>query len=268
MIFEKFFKRNDVHNENGIAPSSKPRAVAFVDFEHWYISLDKMYHVKPKIREWRDSLAEKYDVTEIMFFGDFSNQSLRNEISHIREVTNFIVDTQNTSPHHKKDFTDFIMLDHIYRKAISGDNVDAFIIFTGDGHFNSVVQFIVDRCNKEVGIYAVKNALSNQLRTSASWYEELPKEDYMAEYYEMILDNLKRIENSHRHARATFSKTVTMVAQRNNADEELVRTALEKLIQKGYILQKRERTRNNKMINVIRTDWEKLENDGMFPARH
>lgn len=259
MIFKKIFKK--ISDETIL---SKPKAVVFVDFEHWYISLDKMYHVRPAIREWRDNIAEKYDITEILFFGDFSNSSLRNEIARIREVSNFIVDTQNTSSHHKKDFTDFIMLDHIYQKAIVGSNIDTFIIFTGDGHFNSVVQFIANRCKKEVGIYGVKNAVSNQLKTSASWYIELPRDDFMLKYYKMILENLKRIEGSYHRSHATFMKTVTIVAQRNNVDEELIQTALQQLIQKGYILQKRERAGYGKTINVLRADWAKLRRDRIF----
>ena len=159
------------------------------------------------------------------------------------------------------------MLDHIYQKAIDGNGIDTFIIFTGDGHFNSVVQFIANRCKKEIGIYGVKNAISNQLKTSASWYTELPNDDYMLKYYRMILENLKRIESSYRRSHATFMKTVTLVAQRNNVDEELIQAALEQLIQKGYILQKREKSGYGKTINVLHADWTRLRRDGIFTQR-
>ena len=40
-----------------------------------------------------------------------------------------------------KDYTDFIILDNIYQKALSSSDVNLFIIFSGDGHFSSVVAF-------------------------------------------------------------------------------------------------------------------------------
>lgn len=68
---------------------------------------------RPDIKAWRDALSEKYEMEEIIFFADFSNPALRQEIPRIREVSNYIIETQNTSTSFKKDFTDFIMLDHI-----------------------------------------------------------------------------------------------------------------------------------------------------------
>lgn len=82
----------------------KPKAIAFVDYEHWYISLDKLFgNMRPDIKAWRDALSEKYEMEEIIFFADFSNPALRQEIPRIREVSNYIIETQNTSTSFKKD---------------------------------------------------------------------------------------------------------------------------------------------------------------------
>jgi len=151
----------------------KPYAVAFVDYEHWYISYDRMYRSRPDIRAWRNALSERFDVGDIIFFGDFSNPSLRAEIPKIREITSYIIETQNASSHFEKDFTDFIMLDHIYQKAVTDESIDAFVIFSGDGHFSSVASFITNRVGKQVGVYAVKGALSSQLRNSATFAVEV-----------------------------------------------------------------------------------------------
>jgi uncharacterized LabA/DUF88 family protein len=158
-----------------VSGSGKPRAVAFVDYEHWYISMDNLYHQKPDLKGWRDELARKYELTEIVFFADFSNPSLREEISRIREITNVIIETQNASPHFQKDFTDFIMLDHIYQKAISSGDIDVFIIFTGDGHFSSAVSFLRTRIGKPVVVYAVRDCCSGQLKGTATETIEIPQ---------------------------------------------------------------------------------------------
>ena len=45
--------------------SGKPKAIAFVDYEHWFIALDNLHHIRPDIKAWRDELAEKYELQEI-----------------------------------------------------------------------------------------------------------------------------------------------------------------------------------------------------------
>ena len=167
-----------------------PKAIAFVDFEHWYISLERMYSVKPDVKAWAEELRESYDVEEIAIFADFSNPGLRGELEKIRNVTNIVIDTKNQSEHYKKDFTDFIMLDYIYQRAMTKKNIDTFIIFTGDGHFTSVVRFIINQCRRKVGIYGVTGATSSQLKASASWCRELPSDSEIYKtYYKFIVDN-------------------------------------------------------------------------------
>ncbi len=165
----------NIFGKNSVPRNSKPSAIAFVDYEHWYISMYRMYSRKPDIRQWRSAVSELYDVHDILFFGDFSNPSLRAEISKIREVSSSIIETQNASSYHKKDYTDFIMLDHIYQRAITyGDNTDVFIIFSGDGHFSSAASFLVNRCGKTVAVYGIRDCLSTQLKNTASVTVEWP----------------------------------------------------------------------------------------------
>ena len=120
----------------------KPTAAMFVDFEHWCYSLDRIYGMRPKVKEQYDEIAERFDIKKIFFFGDFSNPKLQSEISGIREITDSIIDTQNPSPVIKKDFTDFIMLDYIYQEVDDNPNISTYILFTGDGHFSSVVRYL------------------------------------------------------------------------------------------------------------------------------
>ena len=49
-----------------------PKCIAFVDFEHWYIALERQYGVKPDLKGWKAELMAKYEVDEIAVFGDFS----------------------------------------------------------------------------------------------------------------------------------------------------------------------------------------------------
>ncbi len=258
-MFRSFFKRKQ--------NSLKPRAVAFVDFEHWYISLDKMYHQRPDIKAWRDKLSEDFDIAEIIFFADFSNQSLRLEIPKIREVSNYIIETQNASSSFKKDFTDFIMLDHIYQKAMNSDDIDTFILFSGDGHFNSVVNFLTTKLNKNVGIYGIRDAMSNQLRNSATWCVTIPElNDPFIETYKAIVRNMQYLKEKSNHGEKlypTFWTTVETVAKINKIKKRTVAEALRSMISKGYITQLSEKMSDGKTIKYLNVRWDKCRNDGI-----
>ena len=245
----------------------KPCAVAFVDFEHWYISLDKMYHQKPDIKAWRDKLNEKFDISEMIFFADFSNPSLRQEIPKIREVSNYIIETQNASANFKKDFTDFIMLDHIYQKAMNSEDIDTFILFSGDGHFNSVVNFLTTKLNKEVGVYGIRDAMSNQLRNTATWCVTIPElNDPMIETYKAIIKNMKYLKDTNKNSGKfypTFWTTVETVAKINKLSKKTVAEALRSMIAKGYITQLSEKLPDGKSIKYLSVKWDKCRNDGI-----
>ncbi len=249
--------------------SGKPRAIAFVDYEHWFISLDKMYHTRPDIKAWRNELSQSFEMQEIIFFADFSNPSLRTEIPRIREVSNYIIETQNTAPNHKKDFTDFIMLDHIYQKAFNSPDISVFLLFSGDGHFNSVTNYLISQLRKTVGVYAVRGAMSTQLRNTASWVELVPKiEDPHLAVYRMILKNLKNLqanaEASGKKLYPSFWATVESVARLNGLRRKDVAEALRSLLEKGYASQNEVTLSEGKKIQTLVVDWKKCKNDGIW----
>ncbi|MBQ9510212.1 MAG: NYN domain-containing protein [Clostridia bacterium] len=245
---------------------SLPRAIAFVDFEHWYISMERQYSVKPDVKAWANSLKEQYDLVEISIFADFSNPGMRAELEKIRDVTNFIIDTKNPSEHYKKDFTDFIMLDHIYQRAMMGKDIDTFIIFTGDGHFNSVVRFIINQCRKKVGIYGVTNATSSQLKHSASWYKEIPSDtEIYKTYYKLIVETFDYL-TVHREfeKNGTFDKIVARVSQKGKIEKKAVSSALEQMLNEGYVYKASAVGEKGKKINILKPNWELLARDGLW----
>ncbi len=249
--------------------SKRKRTVAFVDYEHWYYSLNNLYGIRPNVRAWRDMLAEKYDITAIYFFGDFSNPYIRAEISKIREVSNFIIETQNSYARQKKDFTDFIMLDHIYQSAIDSDKHEAFIIFTGDGHFSSVVSYLVTKCRKEVGIYAVRDALSNQLKNSATYFVTFPTdEDIEIRIKRMIISAIDSVYADNPKPRPTYVATIDAVSNKHGISRDSVAKAMSELVESGCVYQKRIRVSYDKSIKILAVnrelaaELENPENDG------
>jgi uncharacterized LabA/DUF88 family protein len=247
--------------------TGKPKAIAFVDYEHWFISLDKLHrHQRPDIKGWRNELANRFELQEIIFFADFSNPTIRLEIPRIREVSNYIIETQNTSSSHKKDFTDFIMLDHIYQKAINSPEINTFILFSGDGHFNSVCNYLITQLGKQVGVYAIRGGMSNQLKNTASWVELLPKNvDPDLAVYRLILGNLRQLQdNKAKKSYPTFWATVEAVARQNTLKRRDVANALRYLIAQGCISQYEAKPEKGKTIKALTVDWKKAKILGVW----
>lgn len=243
----------------------KPEAVVFVDYEHWYYSYQQMFRMKPDIVYWYNTLKEQYTVASIYFFGDFSREGISQEVCRIREVTNMIIETQNNGTYLKKDMTDFIMLDCIYQQAIE-DSCETFILVTGDGHFQSVVRFLTDKFNKEVVVYGVRDSFSRQLRLAASRFVEMPAAGWeMRTYFSYIIENFNYIaEHPKNKIIPTFWSVIKAVARFHELSEEVVRAAVEKMLDEGYLTQEERRINFNDTAKVLVPNWEKLIQDRLW----
>lgn len=240
-----------------------------MDYEHWYISLKKNFGIQPNIKGWFEELNTKVNLVEVTFFADFSHKSLSDQISRIRPYSNRIIDTRNTTGV-KKDFTDFIILDNIYQKALSSEDIETFIIFSGDGHFSSVVSFLKNFCKKEVGIYGIEDSFSRQLQQTASWCITLPtEEDVHGSYYRLIFEILKKASENNSKDIPTKEKTIKAVcALSKTATNQKVDEALNNLIDKGYIsthtVVSYSDKKKTKKVTGLFTDWEKVEKSGFL----
>ena len=244
--------------------SGKKRAAAFVDFEHWCISMQKLYGQKPDVKAWYEMVSQEYDMADVVFFGDFSG-SLKYELEKIRSVTRNIIETQNSSTKYKKDFTDFLMLDYIYRYSIHNPRIDTYILFTGDGHFTSVVNFLKTECKKEVVIHGVAGATSKKLWEEATRCIEFPTAERQKEQCrQAILKNLDRLEAKTRgRLWATFMKTVSAVAEAEELPEEEVKQEMQYLVDEKYITREF-RYSHGKRVAVLNVDWDKLAAAGLY----
>ncbi len=254
-IFSKLFQKRKVE---------KPGAMAFIDYEHWYYSYQNNFGLKPDPVGWRREVEEIYELDDIMVFADFGHKGIDGELAKIRSITNTIIETQQTFIRYKKDMTDFIMLDYIYQTVYLKPEISTYILFTGDGHFQSVVKYLTQRMKKTVVIYGVKNSLSNQLKMVASSSYELPADgNTLKEYYPMIVANLAYVSEK-MDIIPTFNGTVAAVARRNQAPEELVRAALQEMIDKGYVYQRMQRVDFNRSVRVTAANWEMLAKAGLW----
>ncbi len=247
--------------------SNQKRIVAFVDFEHWYYSMQNLHGKKPNISEWFALLSAHGRIIDCVFFADFSQYGIRDELAKIRAISNKIIETRNPNPRHQKDYTDFIMLDHIYQRAMQDNSIDMFAIFSGDGHFSSVVSFMKNYCKKEVGIYGVSGATSRVLKDAADWFFELP--DSGSERHklcETILAAIKRTQQSTDLGYVSYASTVSNVAATKKFRPEEIEEALQFLITAELIRQDEHRFSLTNRIKTLTPNWEKLEEAGYRPT--
>ncbi len=223
--------------------------MAFVDYESWYVSLHKNYGIKPDIKGWFEDLSKRVNITEAIFFADFSHKSLADEIKRIRPYSNKIIDTRNPLGV-QKDFTDFIILDNIYQKALLSDDIDCFVLFSGDGHFSSVTSFLKNIYGKQVGIYAINGSFSHQLQETSSWSVTLPTEEsIMGRYYSLLLEELRKSNVMY-----TESKLISAVCNEHKHEKASnLKTALDKLISEKVITT---RKINDKKGAALFVDWD------------
>ena len=240
----------------------KKRIVAFVDFEHWFYSMQNLYNAKPGVVEWFDLLSAHGQVVDCIFFADFSQPSIRNELGKIRAISNKIIETRNPNPKFKKDYTDFIMLDNIYQRAFQDGNDDIFVIFSGDGHFSSAVSFLKNYCSREVGIYGICGATSHLLKDAADWCVELPEVDSARHNLcEQIFSAIKRVE-SRKIGYVTFTSTVSYVSANSDFSPAEVRDALHSLMDAGLIRQETHSFSRTNRIKTLAVDWAKVSAAG------
>lgn len=244
---------------------SKPKASVFVDFEHWLYSLNNLYGLTPRVKEFYNEISEKYNVKRIYFFGDFSEPKMSACLDEIRQVTNNVIDTKNPSPHIKKDYTDFIMLDYIYQDCDDHPKTDTYIIFSGDGHFSSAAANLKNKKKKNIVIYGIADATSHKLQEIADECHILPSgEEETALYRRMVLDSLDYLASRPNIRYATFRKTAQKVAERNNVPEDKIVVALQDLIGQGILKQEYTISEFNREVKVLKTDWQLAAEKGLW----
>lgn len=230
------------------------KAVAFIDYESWYVSMTVNYGMKPNLKAWFENVTQKVNLTEAVFFADFSHKSLAEEIKRIRLFSNKIIDTRSPGGV-KKDFTDFIILDNIYQKAMMSEGIDIFILFSGDGHFSSATSFLKNICGKEVGIYGIRGSFSRQLQETASWCVTLPTEEEIhGNDYQLIFGELKSAKSMLNAG--TLISTVT--AKNKSVKKQSVTEILKKLQAEGTVVSRSV----GKDKDILFVDWEKAKKQG------
>ncbi len=241
----------------------KTDAVAFVDYEHWFYGYNNKFQMKPNVDEWVAELKNEFALKDLYIFGDFSEPNLEQDMNRLKKVSSNIIHTASEKNGVDKDFTDVIILDQIYRYAAKQKTPKVFIIFTGDAHFYKVVEYLKE-LGKKVIIYGVKQAFSNQLKSLATSYVEMPRQSQEKDYYnDLIFVSLNRLRSKPKSV-ATYWKTIRSVADYNKVPKDRVKHALDNLIRQKYIAQQKKTGYRGKKMEVLTVDWDRVKQDGVW----
>ena len=214
----------------------KIRTTVFVDYEAWFYGCKNQYQTEPDVVGWFNHIKDKGQIDDVFFFADFSHDAIKDHIVKLRNISNSIIDCSKGDK--AKEYTDFIMLDHIYQRLFRQADIKQFILFTGDSHFQSIVAFLRNFNEKKVGIYALEGSLSPLLAEASDWYVRVvPSNRQHEAIKKALLKNLKWIGEKP-DAVPTFSKTVNVVS-RNYPDftERDIANVLSSMITKGIVKQ-------------------------------
>lgn len=250
----------------GKKKNEKPTALVFVDFEYMLISFKKRYGVAPPILDWYRTLCDEYEVLELYVFADFSNEAMKRQLPVLRQITDNIIETQNTASRHKKDFTDFFLLDRVYQKAFENNRATTYILFTGDGHFGAVSRFLIKNCKKDVVINGVEGNISGTLKSQVTRVVEYPGADRVKElYYPYIARQIKELTTG-RHAQRmlTPGRLSAACIERQKLHADILEEAMTAMLNEGYLVYKEVWVSSLKRTRVLTCDFEKMMADGIY----
>lgn len=244
----------------------RQKAMVFVDYEYWFYSYRNLYSMRPDPVKFLEALKKEFYIADTMVFADFSVPVISTELRKLRSITNTIIETGNTLMRRKKDMTDFVMLDYIYRCADDNKSVDTYIIFSGDGHFQSVVKHLSQRKKKRVIVYGIRDTVSRQLLDVADEVRLLPSDaELNFTVYRLVAANMAEAE-SKAGVTPSFKTTVNAVVAKTGEPEERIRQAVSEMLEKGYLYQTH-KFFGKKAVKVINADWDKMTVDGVITSK-
>lgn len=245
----------------------KPVAVVFVDYEHWYYGYHNKVRMKPNVEEWIDELKQEYEIDKLYIFGDFSEPKIGHELEKLKTLTSHVIHTASTKEGVDKDFTDVIILDYIYRNIAEKNNDEVYILFTGDAHFTKVAEYLKEK-NKKVIVYGVRFSFSNALKSVATSYVEMPRQEQERNHYnDLVLASLAHLREKHASRKPSYWKTIENVASYNHVPKSRVKLALDGMISQKYIEVIAPSGKNKsqtKKLKLLEVDWERLQADGLW----
>lgn len=240
--------------------SAQPDAIALVDYEHWLYALKDKFSVKPNIKGWIEEISTRFNLVRVDFFADFSRPEMAVELGKIRVFSTSVNDTRNANPTVQKDFSDFFILDNLYQAAYRHPNIDTIILFTGDAHFAPAVTYLSTYMKKNIVLFGVRGAISQQLRLACSEVTEVPHNyDYLLPVCKAILESMKDRLQTAPDFTFYFKPTANFVTQKFKLPYFMVVDAMNLLVEERYLeYQSIAPICDDEVRNALLPNWKKI----------
>lgn len=247
--------------------ATKPRALVIVDYEGWCIELNNQFGAKPNLKGFVSDIKASYEIKDIIFFADMSKERFSQDLSKLRCFSSSIIDTRNPYPELEKDYTDFFILDRLYQIPHKDQDIQAVILFSGDGHFAMAINFIKSIMDVYVEIYAVRNSLSKQLLLSADQVTLTPSDfDIYVEPCRLLLTNMRNAQKMEDFI-IFFGATISYASRCNpSIDGQVLTDALNLLIKEGYVYKKDSGDEIEQ--RKLYVNWDKVYEDGLLEREY
>jgi hypothetical protein len=232
----------------------------FVDYDTWFWTKHNNRYSN-SIDGLFERIKKSGMIAHVAIYGDFSKDFIKDERSRLevkypRMVRDSAAHKDENNTTKKKDLTDFYLLDDIYQTLFTNPTINQFILIAGDGHFHSALAHLKMYHQKEVGVYALKGTLSPLLKNTATWFVELePEFDFdFCSVFRLLHNNEKKGLYSY------FSSVTSYLS--NNIENAA--NAVSYILNEGYAYQEHIQVPNFGERKVIRVNWSKVEEDGLW----
>jgi len=147
-----------------------------------------------------------------------------------------------------KSYTDFYMLDHLYRTTHTNPTLDTYVLVTGDGHFRAVAAFIRYRLQRRVIVAGYPDSTNRLLQQTASQVELIELVPFQDLDDAQITNLIRSIDAAEQADRiVTLTSTAKYFATQATG-EDAVRAALLRLAEEGVFEFREETAPDHRMV--------------------
>lgn len=138
------------------------KVAAFIDYESLFYGMLNEHGAYYNLTDLINILTGFGRLVFARAYANFKTPILKDEPQRLDNVAISAIQCDASG---KKNYTDFYMLNDIFETVIDNQDINTYILVTGDGHFKGVLAKLKFKHNKNVIVISVKGCANNALRS-------------------------------------------------------------------------------------------------------
>lgn len=217
--------------------TKKELTAVFIDYEHVFYSIKNLYHKRPDILSWKETILKDYPSAMIWYaFADFSYPDISHDMEKLEQAEIQTFNSREGTGIHRKGGTELAMIESIYQTVLKYPKIGTIILFAANRHLTKTVKFLKEELHKRIVLWSVTGAGNEELDTFSESHRSFPWDNQLEILYPLITENLRNAEKNPSLI-PTFSGTVNSVAQGNGLPRQMIQSALLQMITSGMVKQ-------------------------------